>query len=174
MKPIEILDMLKNAGLTVSLLHGDQIEVFPADKITSEIRNAIIYNKELIVRHVSTERPAPKESEIILPDAPKGQSWTKTKITETATPCRKPKRLPSPVALKWLLEHRQALDAAGWTREELYTRVKYKQGLAWLDLWEQAFALAYLHPDGTIEFECSVHGRDFIQTARPKRQGGKR
>ena len=80
---------------------------------------------------------------------------------------------PSPVAVKWLQEHRQALDDAGWTRSELYDRRKYRQGIAWLGLWEQAFSMAFLHDDGSIEFECSINGRDYCQTARPKRQEGK-
>jgi hypothetical protein len=78
-------------------------------------------------------------------------------------------KLPSPVALSWLLEHRQALDDAGWTREELYSRKKYQTGIVWFGLWEEAFSMAYLHEDGTIEFECSMNGRDFFQTARPKK-----
>ena len=87
---------------------------------------------------------------------------------------RKDKHRQSPIALAWLQEHRQALDDAGWTRSELYDRRKYRQGIAWLDLWEEAFPLAHLHEDGTIEFECSRHGRDYFQTAKPKRHEGKR
>ena len=75
---------------------------------------------------------------------------------------------PSPIALDWLQEHKQKLLDSGWTRSELYDRRKYRQGIAWLDLWEQAFSMAYLHEDGTIEFECSRNGKDFFWTARPR------
>lgn len=85
----------------------------------------------------------------------------------SATTPRKDKRRPSPVALAWLLEHRQALDDAGWTRAELYRRNKSKQGIAWLKVWDMAFILAYLHTNGVIEFECSRGERDFFQRARP-------
>lgn len=87
--------------------------------------------------------------------------------TAPIKPYRKTKIKPSQVALTWLLEHRQALDDAGWTRAELYRRNKSKQGIAWLKLWEEAFSRAYLNENGTIEFECSIHGRDYFQTARP-------
>jgi len=78
------------------------------------------------------------------------------------------KERPSLVALKWLKDHRQALIDSGWTRSELYDRRKYRRGIVWLRLWNEAFSMAYLHKDGTIEFECSKHGRDYFQTARPR------
>jgi hypothetical protein len=88
----------------------------------------------------------------------------------SSTAPKKDKRRPTAVALEWLLKNRQELDDAGWTRAELYRRNKSKIGLAWLKLWEEAFSRAYLHEDGTIEFECSMNGRDYFQTARPKKQ----
>jgi hypothetical protein len=84
-------------------------------------------------------------------------------------PCKKVKTLPSPVALAWLREHREALDKAGWTRAELYRRNKSKRGIAWHLIWDKPFSLAYLHESGVIEFECSDGGRDFIQTERPRK-----
>jgi len=78
------------------------------------------------------------------------------------------KERPSKVALEWLKDHRQALIDSGWTRSELYDRRKYRRGIVWLDLWDQAFSMAYLHKDGEIQFECSRHGRDYFQTARPR------
>lgn len=79
-------------------------------------------------------------------------------------------KLPSPVALLWLLEHREALDKAGWMRPELYRRNKSKRGIAWLELWDKPFFMAYLHDSGVIEFECNINGRDFFQTARPQKK----
>lgn len=73
---------------------------------------------------------------------------------------------PSPIALAWLQEHRQALRAAGWTARELYQRNKSK-GLCWCSLWDKPFFQAYLHDNGVIEMECVIAGRDVIQTARP-------
>jgi len=79
-------------------------------------------------------------------------------------------KLPSPVALAWLLENRCALDKAGWTRPELYRRNKSERGIAWLDLWDNPFFMVYLHNSGVIEFECSVNGRDFFQTVSPQKR----
>lgn len=77
-------------------------------------------------------------------------------------------KLPSPVALLWLLEHREALSKAGWTRPELYRRNVSKRGIAWLELWDKPFFMAYLHDSGVIEFEYSINGRDVFQTAQPQ------
>ena len=77
-------------------------------------------------------------------------------------------RQPSPIALEWLLEHRRALLDAGWTLSELFDRRRYRQGLAFLGLWEEAFSQAYLHENGEIEFELSRHGRDYFQRSRPR------
>jgi TubC N-terminal docking domain len=78
--------------------------------------------------------------------------------------------LPSPIALAWLLEHRDALDKAGWTRPELYRRNKSKRSIAWLKLWDMPFLQVYLHDSGVIEFECSINNRDFFQTTIPNRK----
>jgi len=72
---------------------------------------------------------------------------------------------PSPVALAWIREHRQALQCNGWTMAELYRRNK-SRGIAWCGLWEKPFLKVFLQPGGVIEFECIVLGRDIIQTAR--------
>jgi hypothetical protein len=72
----------------------------------------------------------------------------------------------SPVALSWLLSHRQALKDAGWTGRELYRRNKSK-GICWCSLWDEPFLKVYLHNNGVIEFECVIAGKDIIQTARP-------
>ena len=82
--------------------------------------------------------------------------------------CKKAK--PSPVAVGWLQENRKALDSAGWTRAELYRRDKYRRGIAWLALWDESFSSASLRDDGTIVFLCSIHGRNFVQTAHPQRR----
>jgi len=88
-------------------------------------------------------------------------------VAASKKPCRKVKSLPSPVALAWLHEHRQALDVAGWTRSELYRRNKSNRGIAWYLIWDKPFLLAYLHESGVIEFEFSDGGRDVFQTAHP-------
>jgi hypothetical protein len=78
----------------------------------------------------------------------------------------------SPVALSWLLAHRQALKDAGWTGRELYRRNKSK-GICWCSLWDEPFLKVYLHDNGVIEFECVIAGKDIIQTARPMHQARK-
>lgn len=77
------------------------------------------------------------------------------------------RKKPSPVALDWLQEHRQALKAAGWTGREIY-RANKSKGICWCGLWDKPFLKVYLHSDGVIEFECVDGGRDCIQTARPE------
>lgn len=52
MEAITILNSIKSAGLTVSLLPGDRLKVYPADRITGEIRNVINKNKHVLVRHI--------------------------------------------------------------------------------------------------------------------------
>ncbi|MFA5905804.1 MAG: hypothetical protein WC836_17865 [Desulfobacula sp.] len=74
---------------------------------------------------------------------------------------------PSPVALKWIREHRQELRQAGWTGRELY-RANKSKGICWCGLWDKPFLKVYLHSDRVIEFECVDSGRDCIQTAQPE------
>ncbi|MBU0664375.1 MAG: hypothetical protein KJ990_07530 [Proteobacteria bacterium] len=90
---------------------------------------------------------------------------TEKTAMDAPTPCKK-RVLPSPVALTWLRDHRQALKAAGWTMRELYRRNR-SRGICWCSLWDKPFFKAYLHDDSVIEMECVIAGRDIIQTARP-------
>lgn len=78
----------------------------------------------------------------------------------------------SPVALTWLLEHRQQLKTAGWTVAEIYRRNK-SRGIAWCGLWEQPFLKVTLLESGVIEFEAVISGKDIVQTARPMKQARK-
>lgn len=151
---IEIIQGARADGVLISTDGAGNLKLTGAQGAVDRWITAIRENKVFILAQLCTEKIE--------------------QVTAPQKDYRKPKCLPSPVALKWLQENRQALDDTGWTRAELYRRNKSKIGLSWLDLWERALSLAYLHEDGTIEFECSIHGRDFIQTARPKRQGGKR
>ena len=198
MKPAELLNLIRDTGLTISILPDSHLEVSPADRITNDIRMAIIQCKSDLVKYITIENSLPKvpptrtwtagnsyickcgqltgwrvDDQPFCPvcfyDYQHGPDLEDNRPTPGETPQHaiKNKTKPSPVALAWLFDHRQLLDDAGWTRAELYRRNKYKQGIAWLKLWDKAFLLAYLHDDGVIEFECSSNGRDFIQTARP-------
>ena len=145
-------------GISLSLYDG-KLKAEPRALLTDEIRETIKANREVLVKALKDTL----QNNAKFPPVDKKQA-------AIISGHRRDKKRPSPVALAWLLEHRQDLDAAGWTREELYTRKKYKLGLVWLPLWDEAFLLAFLHEDGTIEFECSIHGRDFFQTAQPIRK----
>ncbi len=60
MKPTIILDSIKNAGLTLSLLPGDLLKVEPKEKITDEIRQAIREHKKELVSILScSQEPGP-------------------------------------------------------------------------------------------------------------------
>lgn len=148
---------LEKAGISFSLLNGGLKLSAPTGVVTHDIMAEIKKNKLEIIEFISD--PAEKSNQ-------NGVDGN-THLRPIPIPAREKKCNPSPVALAWLLEHRLALDAAGWTRAELYRRNKSKQGIAWLKLWDMAFILVYLHTDGVIEFECSRGGRDFFQTARP-------
>jgi hypothetical protein len=148
---------LEKAGISFSLLNGGLKLSAPTGVVTHDIMAEIKKNKLEIIEFISNPAGIPKLHLV------NGN----THLKPTLDPAREKKCKPSPVALEWLLKNRQALDDAGWTRAELYRRNKSKQGIAWLKLWEEAFSLAYLHIDGTIEIECSRHGRDYFQTARP-------
>jgi hypothetical protein len=96
-----------------------------------------------------------------------GGPWCDDKpVARPISPCREK---ISPVALEWLREHHQALQAAGWTMRELYRRNRSK-GLAWSGIWDQPLLKVYLHDNGIIEFESVIAGKDIIQTARPAPQ----
>jgi hypothetical protein len=53
MKPVIILDSIRDAGLTLSLLPGGQLKVFPADKITDGLRQVIRDHKEELIKVLS-------------------------------------------------------------------------------------------------------------------------
>ena len=74
-------------------------------------------------------------------------------------------RRPSPVALAWLLEHREELRQAGWTMPELYRRNKSK-GIIWLSQWSNPNVDVSLMPGGGIVFLFTDRG--IRQTAWPK------
>ena len=144
-------------GVSVSLNGAGQVKITGDESAVQKWLPAISDNKAGIIAALSPPGDKAPEAEVSVSE-------------NQGRLCGK----PSPIALAWLQEHRQALDDTGWTRAELYSRVKYKQGLVWLELWDQAFSMAYMHEDGCIEFECSRHGRDYFQTARPKRHEAKR
>jgi hypothetical protein len=154
---------IESIGLVLSFDEERGLRVVPKEKITSNGRAFITEHKaEIISQLLRRAKLNELPERIDVEGKPSGISRPPAN--------RKSNAKISPVALDWLIEHRQALDKAGWTRAELYRRSRYtyKQGIAWLRLWDEAFSMAYLHEDGTIEFECSIHGRDFFQTARPR------
>ena len=153
----EMIQAYKDQGISLSIFEG-RLKAEPKALLSDEIRETIKANREVLFKALEGTL---RKNAILAP--------VDEKRVSPIPRHRLDKKRPSVVALEWLLEHRQALDAAGWTREELYTRKKYKLGLVWLPLWDEAFLLAYLHEDGTIEFECSKNGRDYFQTAKPKR-----
>ena len=154
---------LKKQGIFLSLFQG-QLKAEPRALLTDDVRGQITANRQGIIKALG--KPQPSNN-----DSPPSRNEQKGDVPTQGADHKRPvrgKAKPSPIALEWLLEHRQALLESGWTRSELFDRRKYRQGIAWMDLWEQAFSRAFLHPDGTIEFECSRHGRDYFQTARPR------
>jgi hypothetical protein len=78
------------------------------------------------------------------------------------------KRLPSPTALAWLLEHREALDDTGWTAPELYRRNK-SRGIAWMPIWNRPGLLVDLAHGGVIQFDFQGTRGTTRQTARPRK-----
>jgi hypothetical protein len=134
--------------------------------------NLELYAPKGTINHVILAQIKQHKSEIIrfLSKSPQGEvkAFEPVHIEPAPPPQDNTKHRPSPIALAWLLEHRQALDKAGWTRAELYRRNKSSPGIAWLKLWDQALLLTHLHADGVIEFECSINGKDYVQTARPR------
>ena len=154
---------LKKQGISVSLFQG-QLKAEPKALLTDDVRGLITANRQAIITALTKTQPINK-------DLPPSRDKKKTDIPAQAVDRKRPmkgKAKPSPVALVWLKEHRQELLDSGWTRSELYDRREYRQGIAWMDLWEEAFSRAFLHEAGTIEFECSRYGRDCFQTARPR------
>ena len=149
---------IESIGLVLSFDEERGLRVVPKEKITTNGRAFITEHKAEIISQLLQRAK--------LNELPERRNVKQSGISRPPVNRKSDARI-SPVALKWLLEHRQVLDRAGWTRAELYRRNKSKQGIAWLKLWEKAFILAYLHDSGEIEFECSIHGRDFFQTARP-------
>ncbi len=76
----------------------------------------------------------------------------------------------SPIALKWLQDHRQELRQFGWTGRELYRRNKSK-GLMWMGIWEQASLGITIQNNGVIVFQFqTATGQPITQTARPIKQ----
>jgi hypothetical protein len=138
----EILSQIEGMGLFISLAENDHLRVEPKDKITDHARELIKGNKTNLVYYLGD-----------------------IKLQQLSSP-KRASSLPSPIALTWLQDHRQALKAAGWTAAELYRRNKSK-GIAWCGLWDKPFLEVYLQPGGVIEFECVMHGRDIHQTAGP-------
>ena len=152
---------LESIGLILSYDAVKGLKVTPKEKITTDGRAFINEHKGEIVsgllrREELNQLPSGKESR------------RRSAGMNKAPGSSRNHSMPSPVALAWLLEHRQALDNAGWTRSELYDRRKYRQSIAFLGLWDEAFSRAFLHETGEIEFELSRHGRDRFQTARPQ------
>lgn len=188
MTPIEVLQHALADGVSVSLNGADQVKITGDEDIVNKWLPAIRDNKADIMAAISpleTNNRTWTEGNPFTCKCGYATGWTLDGKTlcpvcyhdkfkppqqeNVLKPKDRPRHAkPSIVALAWLQDHRKALDNAGWTRVELYSRKKYCRGLAWLDLWDQAFIMAFLHKDGTIEFECSRHGRDYFQTARPR------
>jgi hypothetical protein len=70
MKPIDLLDKIRNAGLNLSLLPGDLLKVTPAEKITDEIRGMILQHKNELVGLLSYNREPNRKSGDRLQDEP--------------------------------------------------------------------------------------------------------
>jgi hypothetical protein len=161
----EFLHSLSRIGLSISLAN-DRLKITPVDLITDEIRSGIKEHKAEIMAALSDSagdmlKEAPQEA----PQAPRLN-------VQTSAALPGPRAHISPVALSWLLSHRQALKDAGWTGRELYRRNKSK-GICWCSLWDEPFLKVYLHENGVIEFECVIAGKDIIQTARPMHKARK-
>lgn len=74
---------------------------------------------------------------------------------------------------KWILPNLASLEAAGWSRADLFRigrlRYPYGWGLAWSGKWTDPKVSAALGKSGQVEFSLQEHGRTITQTARPPR-----
>lgn len=86
--------------------------------------------------------------------------------TQTDTGTGRKHVKPSPLALSWLLEHRQELKQTGWTAGELY-RCNKSKGIIWLRQWSNPNVEVSLRSDGSIVFLFKDRG--VTQTARPRK-----
>ena len=59
MKPTNLLESIREAGLNLSLLPGGLLKVLPAEKITDEIRQEIRQHKTELVRYLSECQDSP-------------------------------------------------------------------------------------------------------------------
>ena len=157
-----LLTSLSSQGIFISLV-DNKLKIVPADKLTDEIRAQLKVHKPEIMAALSKPvSPPTNQNESIASITPTGKFLPATRGKDT-------KQKPSPVALEWLQDHREALKAAGWPPSQLYRRNK-SPGICWSPVWERPFFKAYVHDDGVIEMECVIAGRDCIQTARPMPQ----
>ena len=68
MKPTNLLESIREAGLNLSLLPGGLLKVLPAEKITDEIRHTIRQHKAELVSLLSGDQEAPLPHGGLLPD----------------------------------------------------------------------------------------------------------
>lgn len=150
----EILDHIEAENIKLVLLGNDKIDV-SGDKVkVGKLLPFIRDHKNEIVNYLRGDGP----------------EWiTPAMCMSPATRGRDTRKRPSPVALSWLQDHRQALKAAGWPASQLWRRNK-ERGICWAGIWDKPFFKAYLHDDGVIEFEFIDGGRECRQTARPMPQ----
>ena len=78
-------------------------------------------------------------------------------------------------AFPWIMENLQALQAAGWTRPELFSRSRQRWptgswGVAWLGVWVHDDLRVSVGPKGKLVFIFTSCGREIVQTARPSSQ----
>lgn len=80
-------------------------------------------------------------------------------------------------AREWITARLPELEAAGWTRRELFQagRLRFPHGawgMAWLSLWTKAGVEVSITHSGGITFSwIEASGRTVTQTARPTRRG---
>ncbi len=80
---------------------------------------------------------------------------------------KKLRHLLSPIALQWLRDHCQELDAVGWSRPDLYRRSGYRPGLVWYAPWTKASSISLDQATGAIVFSWMSNGREIVQRALP-------
>ncbi|KAF0188484.1 MAG: hypothetical protein FD168_1597 [Desulfobulbaceae bacterium] len=161
----KFLDSLSRKGISISLAN-DRLKITPVDLLTDEIRNGIKEHKAEIMAALSDcAGDMLKEEPQEALQGPRFNAQPPAILPGTRANI-------SPVALSWLLSHRQELKDAGWTGRELYQKNKSK-GICWCSLWDEPFLKVYLHDNGVIEFECVIAGKDIIQKARPMHQARK-
>lgn len=162
MNALEIINQLKAEHITIALSDNGKLDISGNKEKIGKILPFIRDHKAEIVNILSLEKQEVNSA----PKIEDGDFNDDEMFPSPETTHKKAKAIIPPFALKWILEHLQALRQAGWTGRELFRRNKTK-GICWRQLWDAPFLKVYLHDNGVIEFECVIEGRDIIQSARP-------